>query len=195
MVVGLIVYALIPRASLVFAVAPEEVTVTINGKEQQVENGQEINVSPGKIELKISRPNFVEHTETLELKNGDRQEVLVALTALNGDAQLLLETPGARMVIERIGGQAVEEGAAKLMEAYPIMKDLPVTDKFFHIVVCDSEKYPGDRSKIAVCIRLYDLQARESAFDEIKRLGYSVDDYEIIVQDYSYESLIEDAGE
>lgn len=196
LIVGiLVVYALIPRATLKFSVAPENVTVTINGENHSVTTGQTISVAPGEIELKINRKDFLEHTETFTLENNQTREILVALTPTTDEARMLLDAAAARAVVERLGGQEVDKGADELMKEYPILAKLPITDKFFRIVICNSKKYPDDPKKLAVCIRLFEPEARQAAFDEIERQGFSLKDYEIIVQAYDYETMREQAGE
>ena len=98
-------------------------------------------------------------------------------------------------MIQRIGGSAVEAGAEKLRENYPIITELPINDRFFKIIMCESREFPDDSEKIAVCIQLFDLQARQSAINAIERLGYSLDDYEVVFQDLTYENIREQSGE
>lgn len=194
-VVGLVINAFIPRATIYFSVAPEEVTVNINGENQTVQNGQEITVSPGEINLTVSQSEFSSYSESFTIKNGEKREVLVALEAETAAAELLLRTPGSQLVIQRIGGNAVEAGAEKLRENYPIITELPINDRFFKIIMCESREFPGDPEKIAICIQLFDLQARQSAINAIERLGYSLDDYEVVFQDLTYENIREQSGE
>lgn len=195
LVISLVINALIPRSTLTFAVAPEEVTVSINGKEQDVKNGDSITVSPGDITLIISRNEFNSYTEDFTIKNGETKELLVVLEALTDNARALLLTPGSQEVIQRYGGKKVQDGAKALNKKYPILSVLPIKDRFYNIVPCASETYPGDTSKIAVCIKLFNLEAQQSALDDITRRGYQLTDYEIIIKDSTYSNLQEQSGE
>ena len=194
-VVGLIIYALIPRATITFAVAPEEVTAIINGEERQIKNGESVTVAPGEIVIELRRDEFETTGETFVIANRESREVLIALEPLTENARQLLLNDGSQLVIQRIGGRAVEEGAAQLREQYPILNDLPYNDRFYSIVICNSEREGAEPTDLAVCVRLFEPQARQSALDTIERLGYSLDDYEIIVQDQSFETVRDQAGE
>ena len=68
-VVGLIIYALIPRATITFAVAPEEVTAVINGEERQIKNGESVTVAPGEIVIELRRDEFETTGETFVIAN------------------------------------------------------------------------------------------------------------------------------
>jgi len=194
-IVGVIVYSAIPRATIYFVVAPTEFTATINGKKHSVKNGDSLTVSPGDITVELSRDEFDSHTETFTIAKGETKEVLYALNPLTDAARALLETDEAQLVIQRIGGKKVEQGAAELTDKYPLLAELPIVDRFYKIVVCDSEAYPEDRTKFAICVRLFDLQAKQSAIDEVARRGYLLSDYEVIYEDNTYETLNESAGE
>jgi hypothetical protein len=194
-VIGLIINALIPRATIYFSVAPERVLVNINGKDQEIQNGQEVTVSPGEINVTISQADFTTYSESFTIENGEAREILIALDAETAAAELLLQTPGSQLVIQRIGGAAVEEGAEKLRQAYPIITELPINDRFYKIIVCESREFPNDSEKIAICVQLFDLQARQSAINTIERRGYSLDDYEVVFQDFTYENLQQQSGE
>jgi len=185
-IIGVIINSLIPRATLIFAVAPESVTVVINGKSQTVTNGQSITVTPGDITIEITRSEFASYSDKVTMKNHETKEILVALDAQTDGAKQLLLTAGSQKIIQRIGGKKVQEGGDALTKAYPILKELPITDKFYKILPCDSEQNPDDTSKIAICIQLFDLEAKESAINELTTRGYDITKYEIIYLDLSY---------
>lgn len=193
-IVGLVIYNLIPRSTIVFAVAPEEVTVVINGDERTIQNGQSITVAPGEIILEIKRDEFEPAGETFVIENRETREVLIALEPLTEAARELLLNDGSQLVIQRIGGKRVEAGAAQLAEKYPIINDLPINERFYTITMCDSEREDAESGDLAVCIKLFELQARQSALNDIERLGYSLEDYEIIVQDRTFQNSRERTG-
>ena len=195
LIIGLVVYALIPRATIVFAVAPQEITVVINGNEHTVKNGDSVNVAPGEITLELKRDEFESYGETFVLENGETREVLAALEPLTEAARQLLLNNGSQIIIERIGANAVEQGAEALEAEYPILLDLPINERFYTILICESERKDAKQGDLAVCVRLYEPQARQAALNTIERRGYSLDDYEIIVQDFSYENLQQQASD
>ena len=189
LIIGLIINALIPRATILFSVAPHNITVSINGKTQSVTNGQKISVSPGTISLTLSRSEFKDYSEQIQIKNGETQEVLYALTPLTDAAKQLLNTDESQQIIQRIGNNTIQAGAADLAKKYPILNILPINDKFYTILPCDSVKYPGDKTKVAICVKLYDMQAKQSALDDMTNRGFNPTDYETIFIDNSYQTL------
>jgi len=195
LVVGFIIYGLIPRATIVFSVAPDEMTVIINGSSQTVKTGQEITVTPGSFTVELRRDEFDSHTETFDIKNGERKEILIALNPLTDAARSLLRSDKSQLIIQRIGGAKVEAGGKEITTAYPILRILPINDKFYTIRPCSSEKFPDDTSKIAVCVNLYDLAAKQSAIDNITRLGFKIEDYEVLFVDATYTARNNQAGE
>lgn len=187
-VVIIIVLALIPKATLTFTIAPTEATVSINGKEQKIKNQQSITVAPGEQKIIISRDEFGSYEETVTVKNGQTHEVIGALDPQTDAAHRLMETPEAQEVLQRVTAKTIQVVTGNQAEKYPLMNELPIKDKFYSIVVCGSEKYPKDTSKIAICIKLYDLEAKQSALDDIESRGYKLEDYEIIILDSSYKT-------
>jgi len=182
----IIIYALIPRATITFSIAPTQANVAINGKKQSIKNQQSITVAPGEVTVVISRSEFDTYTEKLTIKNGEKKDVVAVLTAQTPAAQKLLETPEAQLVVQRFTSKLITNDTNKAKASYPILKDLPINDKFYTITPCDSQKYADDKTKVAVCISLTDNAARQSALDAITKKGYRLDDYEIIITDNTY---------
>ena len=194
-IIGLIVYSLIPKATIRLSVAPEEFTVSINGVTRTAKTGDTINIAPGEVEITISREEFGSYTENFTVKNGEDKEILAALEAETDAARALLNSTKSQIIIQRIGGKKVEEGAKSLTDENPILKELPIKDRFYTIIVCNSERYPDDKKKFAICIRLFDLAAKQSAIDDLAARGYGIDDYEFIFVDLSYKNIQEQGGE
>ncbi len=183
----LIALAVTPRATIILSIAPAEGTVTIDGKKNTVKNGDKLTVKPGDVSVEFSRDEFTTVTQKISIKNGETKELFFVLDALTPAAQKLLNTPGAERVIEGKTGKRAAEAANQTLDTYPIFKDLPINDKFYSIIQCPSEKYPEDKTKYAVCVKLYDPQAKEAALNEITRRGYKLEDYEVITLDFSYQ--------
>ncbi|MEO6109523.1 MAG: PEGA domain-containing protein [Candidatus Saccharimonadales bacterium] len=186
-IVVISVIALIPRAHLVFSIAPTEATVSINGKTQSVKNQQSITVAPGELKIIVSRNDFGPYTETVTVKNGQTYEVIGALDPQTDAANKLMQTPEAMEVLQRVTDKKMRADTGKVTKENPLINDLPINDKYFSIIACASRKYPDDPLKIAICIKLYNPEAKQSALDTITGRGYKLADYEIVIIDSSYQ--------
>lgn len=186
-VIIVIINAVTPRATILFSLAPTEATVSINGKKQEVKNQQSITVSPGELTVVTSRSEFDTDTQKITIKNGETYNIIVILNAQTDAARELLQTPEAQLIIQQRTGREIQKASDDANNKYPILSVLPIKDKYYTILPCSSEKYPDDTSKIAVCIKLYDPEARQSALDEIVSRGFKLEDYEIIIIDSSYQ--------
>ena len=195
LLIGGIIYVLIPRATLVLSVAPDELTLVVNGKSQTVKTGQEVTIAPGEITVELQRPEFDTYTEKFSIKNGEKREILVALNPQTDAARDLLRTDTSQQIIQRVGGKKVKEGGAQILTQYPILKDLPISDKFYTVKACTSRQYPNDPSKIAICINLFDMAAKQSAVSDIERRGYQLSNYEVVYIDATYSTQKAEHGE
>lgn len=187
LVIGLIVYAFIPRASVLMSIAPENFTVTINGNDRKIKTGESITVTPGEFLISISSDNFETYTKKITIENGEEQELLLALKPQNDTARELLETEKSQEIIQRIANINMKKFSNQLAKDYPILKVLPINDKFYTIISCPSKIYLNDVTKTAICVNLYNLQAKQSAIDTISNRGFSVDNYEVYFVDESYD--------
>jgi hypothetical protein len=195
LIIGLIVYALIPRASLLMSIAPEDFTVTINGHSQQAKTGDSITVTPGDISLSVSRDGFDTYTQKLTIKNGEKVEILQALNPKTDDAKALLNTAKSQAVIQRVTNAKMKAATDQLVKNYPILAVLPINDKFYTITTCNSKLHPNDATKTAICVNLYDLEAKQSAIDDVKQRGFNLDNYETYFVDASYNSASQQNGD
>jgi hypothetical protein len=193
--IGLIIYSFIPRATLVMSVAPEEFTVTIDGKDKSVKTGDSITVTPGDVSFKISRDGFDDYTQTISIKNGERVEVLQALNPKTDEARRLLTSDISQAIVQRVTNMKLQKTTDTLTSTYPLLAELPINDKFYNVHLCESRLHPGDASKVAVCITLYDLEAKQSAIDDVKGRGFNLDDYEAYYEAPVDESLIHEPTE
>ena len=188
-IIGIIIYVLIPRATLLFSVAPHDMTLIINGQKITIINGQKITVSPGKLSFTLSRSEFKDYNGEVSIKNGETQEILYTLTPLTDAAKQLLASDESQQIIQRITNKDMQSGAADLMKKYPILNILPINEKYYTILPCNSVKYPNDKTKIAICVKYYDTAAQQPALDYLTSLGYKPSDYEIIFEDNTYTTL------
>lgn len=179
-IVILVIYLLIPRATIVLSVAPESFSVSVNEEEAKLyEMGDRLEVTPGTHRLTISRDGFEDYTTSVTIKNRDTFEVLYALTPQTDAARELLETERSQEIIQRITNQRMESELVEISKNYPIVEILPIRDKFFTVSTCTSEEFPDDTTKIAICVDLYEPQARASVSEVINARGHSLEDYEV----------------
>lgn len=189
-----VIYALIPRATIMLSVAPEEFTVSVNGQTSSKKTGDSISVTPGDITIGISHDGFDTYTQKISIKNGEKTEILQALTAQTDAARALLKTEKSQLIIQRIKGNQTNSTVTDLTKNYPLISVLPINDKYYTITPCDSKKYPNDKTKIAICITLFNLEAKQSALDDITSRGFKTTDYEIIFVDASYDPATQTNG-
>ncbi len=195
LVIGLIVYALIPRASLLMSIAPEDFTVTVNGHSQQVKTGDSITVTPGDISLSVSRDGFDTYTQKLTIKNGEKVEILQVLNPKTDEAKALLNTDKSQAIIQRVTNVKMKEATDKLSKDYPILSILPLSEKYFTVTTCPSQKYPKDSTKIAICVNLFNLEAKQQAIDTVSQKGFDLNNYETYFVDASYNSPSQQNGD
>ena len=189
LVIGIAVtYALMPRSTLLLSIAPEEFTVSVYGKDHQKKTGDTINVSPGDVIVKISHEGFQTLTKKITVKNGETFEILEALVPLTDEAKKLIATEKSQAIIQRIQGVKTTEKVDDMLKTYPIIGVLPIKDKYYTIEPCPSRKYPKDVSKIAICVNLYNIEAKPSSIKDVESRGFNLDDYETIFIDKSYRS-------
>ncbi len=181
-----ITYLLMPRATLLLSVAPEEFTVSVYGKEHTKKTGDTLKVSPGDVIVTISHEGFTTLTKKITIKNGETVEILEALVAQTEDARKLLATEKSQAIIQRIQAAKTKEVVDDTLKNYPIMSVLPIKDKYYTIEPCASREFPKDTSKIAICVNLYNLEAKPSSIEDVKSRGYNLDDYETYFVDKSY---------
>lgn len=187
-VASIVAYTLIPRATLLMSVAPEELVVTINGKDRNVKTGDSLSVKPGDITIKLSREGFETVTEKITIKDGEKIEILKALVPTNNEARALLETEKSQAIIQRITNSTMQRDTDELLKKYPLLSELPINDKFYTITSCPSKLFPGNTKVLAICVNLYDMEAQQSAYEDVKNRGYDLDTYETYYVDASYNS-------
>lgn len=182
--VGLLIYWLIPKTQLLFSVAPHEVTVTIDGQEKLVTNGLKMRVNPGKYKVTISHDQFESYSLSVAAKKGNTTEVLVALTPKNDAARALLGNQESQNILQRFTDVQAQDYKKQMSKAYPIIDILPIQQRLYYIYPCPSQKYPNDNNKLAVCVDITTDEIKPYVENYVKSKGYDLNDYEVIwVQD------------
>lgn len=187
-IIALIVFSLIPRATLLLSVAPEEFTITIDGKSRSAKINDKITITPGELEVSISRDKFETYTKKISVKNGETYEILEALKPINSEDKDLLYTEKTAGVMQRINDREMKQYTADIEAAYPIIKILPIREKYFFVNPCPSKKFPGDSKKQALCIQYSWEDYKSYIPDQIKKMGYDLKDYEVYYTYSGYDS-------
>ena len=184
LVVGFItlcVYLLIPKTYIIFAAAPGEITVVINGKPaQQVKNKDQIMVGEGHYKITASRNEFDSYTAELDVKSGATAEFLVALTPQTEAARELLLDKASQSVIQRFHGNKLTAETQKITDTNPIIKVLPISARLYTIYACPSVKFAGDSTKIAICVDLYQAGLVPYVIKDLAARGFKAESLEMI---------------
>lgn len=177
----LIIYSLIPRSYIKFSTAPQEVKLSIDGKNNVIiKNKETIEVKPGHYKISISQTDFDTYIKEIDIKNGETNYFLVALNPLTNSARKIMESNKNQLVIQPFYEKIRNINAKNLMKNYPILKILPTGGHSYSIYSCNSRKYPNDTTKIAICISIITPDIQNAILNMLKEKGYNPDNYEII---------------
>jgi hypothetical protein len=179
-IVSAVIYNLIPRSHLTLYLAPEEGTLSIDSKIQSVKNGQVITLSPGKHTVVFSHNEFDSLSQDITTTNGQTLDFIAVLNPLTDAARALLQSAGAQAVIERFTSKVQVSQTNNLLKNYPILSILPINARLYTINSCQSQKYPDDSTKLALCVDEYHDGLGPYVLKDITSRGYNPADYEII---------------
>lgn len=163
-------FVLRPQAKITFSLAPENMTLAINDKVQQITHNQTISLKPGTYTFKFSRSEFSSVTKTLTIKDDDAIEFAMALNA---------ETDAAKKII------ADNPESAKIIEQYQLQQEnelaslLPINGNGFTLNSCRSILFPQSEKK-AFCITTKDDVGLRFANIQIKQLGFDPEKLEMM---------------
>ena len=181
---GLFVYAFIPKTTVLFAVAPGVVDISIDGKmKQSIKNSDSQGIGAGKHTFIVSRSEFSPYTGTIDVKQGEKNELLVALTPLTDNAKKLLEDDASQSVVQRFYGKSFTRDTEIVSKQNPIITILPFQARLYRVYVCSSKKYPTDITKIAICADMYHEGLQPYIEKDILSRGFNPSDYEMIYID------------
>ena len=179
-IIGLTIYSLIPKTQLLFSVAPHQVTVNFDGQNRQVTSGSKLGVKPGTYNITVSRDQFDSYTLSVTVASGKTAEVLVALNPQTDAAKALLNNKESQDIIQRFNGNKMDNYEQTVNNSFPIIKILPIQQTFYYIYPCQSQKYPNDHSKLAVCIQITNDQDKPGIAAYVQSKGYDLNNYEVI---------------
>jgi len=184
-IIGSIIYLLIPRAEILFQVAPEQVKISINGKEyRNITNGDKISLSPGKYKIIVYRDEFDPAIFEMDLKNHESKEIVSVLTPLTENAKKLLDNERSGRVIEKFTAMNMDKAIKTIQTRYPIVNILPIENRNYAVRSCASKLHPGDMNKIALCVDIPSEEFKLIVKDDIKARGFNPDEYEYIWNNY-----------
>lgn len=185
-VIGWSVYLLIPKSYILFQTAPEVVYVKINnGKEKIINNGDKLFLKPDKYKIIIYRDEFNPQFEEFTIKNGETKEIVVTLKPLTEEAAKLLQNEKSIKVIEKATTIKMDAESAIKEELYPILKILPIENRNYTVMTCESKKFPNQPDKVALCINITEESVKNHVKKDILSRGYNLDDYEVYWVDIS----------
>lgn len=177
-IVAMLVYNALstPKSGVKLVLVPNEVELRYNNTTNSVKNNQVLKLHPGDYTLQFSRDGFEPEVHNVKVSEGKTTSLMVALKALTPEAKRMISDPDSQRRLEMISGYEIDKGGSKLEEDNPILKELPIVDKYFVINPCEAMY---KKSGIALCIQAIDDFHYNRALEELKRRGYNPDDFEI----------------
>ena len=177
--IGLVVYYLIPKAYIQFIIAPDQVNITIdNTNKRSVKADEIITISPGHHTITLLRDEFDPFTKEIDVKNSETIQFLAVLNPLTDAARELLNSDTSKPAMNVQGQVNYDKGFDDMMAKNPILSILPIEGQLYSIDSCPATDTTSD--KIALCINSSDPSIKIDILDDVRRLGYNPEDYEII---------------
>ncbi len=172
---------IVGNSKIKFLTAPSEVYISIDNKDKKlIKTGDIITLKAGNHNIKVTKDNFESYTKKVTTKNNKTITFTVILTGLTDNAKKTVRNDTTDQILEIWSGQQADEYTQTIGEKYPISKILPISNNWYTVTLCDSEKYPDDKNKQAVCITTHKDGAENIATSYIQSEGYKLSDYEVI---------------
>ncbi len=160
-----------PQGSIELALAPGEMQMKNGEQTQTVKHKQTIKLSPGIYELSFGREDFSSVKKTVTIEKGETSRVVVALTPQTEAAEeILRNSPDSQSVIKEFKESQYAE----------LINTLPIAGVGYSISACQSLRQPKSDQR-AICIDASTASAEQAATQELARLGYAVDELELLV--------------
>jgi hypothetical protein len=173
-------FLLRPQGKIEFALAPEEVTLNIDGDSQTIRNKQILSLSPGDYTLTAKRDNFSTETVPVTVKKNEKVRLVIALDPQTDEARKLIESNTESVKITKEYKEVVR---ARLL------KSLPISGVNYSVEACKSVKNPTS-NKQALCITSPTEAGSETAKLAILQLGYNLDEYEVLTGSSSLKTVM-----
>jgi hypothetical protein len=178
-IIGLIIGSLLivlswfflrPQGVVEFRVAPEQLTLTLNGKPQLITNGQRLALKPGTYSATFTRDGFGDEKKNIVIKNHETTKFTIALTP---------ETDAARKLINDNPESVKITAEYKAIKVSDLAAKMPIKAASFSIKNCPSIKHPGEKNK-AFCITLLNANSERIARLYLNEQGYNPDELELL---------------
>ena len=165
------------------SVAPSSSSAKLDNK--GVKSGK-INVKPGKHTIIVSKKGFSTQINTVDLKTKETKYVGIALLPNSPETKnWYKEHPDDQLLLESISSNSFDQYTKNAVEKNPLIKDLPLIDRFYRVDYGQSLQHPDDPSAMGIYIKYYSQDGKQQALDWIKFKGYDPSQLEIIFQDVS----------
>lgn len=169
-----------PQGSLEFALAPNNMTLTIDKKNQTITHKQVLKLTPGTYKATFSKDGFETETKAIVVENKKNNRVVMALTPITDAAKKLLsESAESQKVVK-------EYEQVKYQE---LVESLPLSGVNYTITSCPSVKYPKTDKK-ALCITTETPEGEIAAKNKIKDFGYDPTSLEILTGTENVKAVI-----
>jgi hypothetical protein len=163
-------FLLRPQGTVEFRLAPETVTLTLDGKNQSITKGNTITLKPGSYNMTFTRDEFSSEKRTVVVKNHETTKVTIALTP---------QTDAARKIISDNAESVKITEEYKTIRADDLAVKMPIKGTSFSIKSCPSIKHPGTKDK-AFCIVTINSNSERIARLYLKEQGFNPDHLELL---------------
>ena len=163
-------FLLRPQGTVEFRLAPETVTLTLDGKNQSIKKGDTLTLKPGSYTMTFTRDEFSSEKRTVVVENHKTAKVTVALTP---------QTDAARKLISSNTESVKITEEYKVIKADDLAAKMPIKGTSFSIKSCPSFKYPGMKNK-AFCIITINANSERIARLYLKEQGFNPDNLELM---------------
>lgn len=170
-----------PKGSVEFALAPSEMTLTINSKPQTIQHKQILVLAPGTYEATFSSDGFKTKKKTIVVENKKKNRLVLALTPLTDAAKKKLSNDQqSTAVINEYNKIRYDE----LLDA------LPLSGTNYTISSCQSIKNPNSDTQ-ALCITTDSETGKSAALAALRRLDYNTDELELLIGSATQKLILE----
>lgn len=171
-----------PQGTVEFRLAPEQITIAIDGKSQTVTNGQTMSLKPGTYSFTFTKDEFSSEEKSVVIKNRETTKLTMALTP---------QTDAARKLISDNAESVKITKEYKIIKVTELADKMPIKAASFSIKNCPSFKHPGTKEK-AFCIVTTNTNSERIARLYLKEQGYDPDELELLTGSSNLMTLLKD---
>jgi hypothetical protein len=178
-VVLFIVRSIIYSANLRMSIAPNNATITLNGKKIKNKNQQ---IRPGDYVLRVEREGFDAEEEEFSVAKGETHDVLIALLPSDGNYEWYKENERDQIIFDGMITRKQDEAMREAYESDPIMRILPYTDTSFGLTFIVEASYNDGIElliRLNTCSDMVAENYKERALLWIASQGFRPENYHI----------------